>query len=50
MVREGHANSGDFLAFGTLLSCAFLHADATHLLYNMLFLWLFAALTVQLLG
>jgi membrane associated rhomboid family serine protease len=36
--------------FGTLLSCAFLHASPEHVVNNMLFLWIFAALAAELLG
>lgn len=48
-------SGGDFSAahlrrLGTLLSCAFLHAGPEHVVYNMLFLWIFAALAVELLG
>ncbi|MEK7950732.1 rhomboid family intramembrane serine protease [Luteolibacter sp. Y139] len=49
-LRAGTAGVGDFKAFGTLLSCAFLHANAEHVIYNMLFLWIFAALMVELIG
>jgi membrane associated rhomboid family serine protease len=47
--------SGDFKAvrageFVTLLSYAFLHGDVDHLLGNMLFLWVFAALAAELIG
>lgn len=34
----------------TLVSHAFLHGDAEHVVYNMLFLWIFAALATELLG
>jgi membrane associated rhomboid family serine protease len=34
----------------TLLSAAFLHGDIGHLLGNMLFLWIFAAIAAELLG
>jgi membrane associated rhomboid family serine protease len=49
-VRNGDGHFSDFTTFGTLLSCAFLHGGADHLLYNMIFLWIFAALAVELLG
>jgi len=49
-LRSGIAGMGDFKTLGTLLSCAFLHATAEHIVYNMLFLWIFAALVVELLG
>jgi membrane associated rhomboid family serine protease len=49
-LREGVATQQDYKHFLTLLSCAFLHADAEHVLFNMLFLWIFAALAAELLG
>ncbi len=50
VVREGNMTRSEAAAFGTLLSSAFLHADMEHLLYNMVFLWIFAALAAELLG
>ena len=49
-LRSGTAGMEDFKTLGTLLSYAFLHASADHIVYNMLFLWIFAALVVELLG
>jgi membrane associated rhomboid family serine protease len=49
-LRAGVASMSDFKTLGTLLTCAFLHADPEHIVYNMLFLWIFAALVVELLG
>ncbi|MCW1885276.1 rhomboid family intramembrane serine protease [Luteolibacter flavescens] len=49
-LREGTAGIADYKAFGTLITYAFLHADPEHIVYNMLFLWVFAALAVELLG
>ena len=46
----GTAGGADYRNFGTLLSCAFLHGSIEHVLYNMLYLWIFAALAVDLLG
>jgi len=46
----GELSPGQFQRFGTLLSCAFLHANPEHLVYNLLFLWIFAALAAELLG
>jgi len=40
----------DFKAFLPILSCAFLHGGFDHLFFNMLFLWIFGALTVELVG
>jgi membrane associated rhomboid family serine protease len=45
--------SGDFSGVGslfTLLSAALLHGDMGHLLGNMLYLWIFAAIAAELLG
>jgi len=46
------ALAGDihFKAFLPILSYAFLHGGFDHLLFNMLFLWLFGALAVELVG
>ena len=49
-LREGGFGRADAQAFGTLLTCAFLHGGADHVIYNMLFLWIFAALTAELIG
>lgn len=49
-VRSGTFAAGSTRDFGSLLSYAFLHADAEHLLFNMLYLWIFAALAADLLG
>lgn len=46
-------NSGDFSAAGalfTLFTAALLHGDIGHLLGNMLYLWIFAAIATELLG
>ena len=45
--------SGDFSGAGSLLTlftAALLHADMAHLLGNMLYLWIFAAIAAELLG
>lgn len=49
-LRNGGFDSGDLSIFGTMISSEFLHADASHIVNNMLFLWIFAALAVELLG
>lgn len=49
-VMEGNLSGSDVRNFGTLLSSAFLHGGVDHVVFNMLFLWVFAALTVELLG
>lgn len=50
MLREGGFSEDSARAFGSLLSSAFLHGDFQHLLFNMLYLWIFAALAAELLG
>jgi len=40
----------DFKAFLPIFSCAFLHGGFEHLLFNMLYLWIFGALAVELIG
>lgn len=50
MLQGGEFAWSDLSEFGTLISCTFLHADASHIVYNMIFMWLFAALAVELLG
>jgi membrane associated rhomboid family serine protease len=50
LLREGSFAGSVWTEFGTLLSYAFLHGDAEHVLYNMLFMWVFAALAAELLG
>lgn len=47
---QGDVSGPTLLSFGTLLTSAFLHGGIEHLLFNMLFLWIFAALVVELLG
>lgn len=49
-LRSGAATAGDFHTLGTLVSYAFLHADAQHIVYNMIFLWIFAALIAEMIG
>lgn len=49
-MRSGAFAAGSARDFGSLLSYAFLHADGAHLLFNMLYLWIFAALAAELLG
>ncbi|QJE96395.1 rhomboid family intramembrane serine protease [Luteolibacter luteus] len=49
-LRGGSFDLADAKQFGTLVSYAFLHGSSEHVIYNMLFLWLFAALAVELLG
>lgn len=49
-LRGGRFSTASLTEIGTLLSHAFLHGGADHLLGNMLFLWIFAALAAELLG
>ncbi len=49
-VLAGSASAADYRELGTLLSCALLHGSMEHVLYNMLYLWIFAALAADLLG
>jgi membrane associated rhomboid family serine protease len=49
-LRAGDFSAGSAAEIGTLLSCALLHGGADHLMGNMLFLWIFAALAAELLG
>ncbi|BCX49030.1 hypothetical protein HAHE_29380 [Haloferula helveola] len=49
-IRSGVGRPDDWWELGTLLSCVFLHADIQHVGMNMLFMWIFAALFVELLG
>lgn len=44
------AGWGAIHAFLTLITAVFLHGDAEHLLYNMVFLWIFGSLCAELLG
>jgi membrane associated rhomboid family serine protease len=46
----GQSAAADGRVLGTLLSHAFLHGDFEHVLFNMLFFWIFGALIVELLG
>jgi len=48
--RAGAFTSADLTSFSTLLSYAFLHANAEHLVFNALYLWIFAALAIRHLG
>ncbi len=49
-LQGGQFSAVDWRAFGTLLSCAFLHGDLGHVAFNMLYFWVFGALLVELLG
>ncbi len=47
---DGNLTADNFRTLGTLLSSAFLHGNPEHVFFNMLFLWVFAALAAELLG
>jgi membrane associated rhomboid family serine protease len=49
-LKAGDLSVENLKRFGTLLSCAFLHASPEHVVFNLLFLWIFAALAAELLG
>lgn len=49
-IRQGSGDVTDWETLSTLLTCAFLHAGIDHILFNMLYLWIFAALAADLLG
>lgn len=49
-LRAGAIDATDLARFGTLLSYAFLHGDIGHVFFNMLYLWIFAALAIRHLG
>lgn len=49
-LKAGDGSFENLRRFGTLLSYAFLHDGPDHIVYNMLFLWIFAALAAELLG
>jgi membrane associated rhomboid family serine protease len=49
-LRAGGMAADGAWRLGTLLSYAFLHGSFEHLMFNMLYLWIFAALAAELLG
>lgn len=49
-LREQGFDWSQMSTFGTMISCAFLHGGPDHLIFNMLVMWIFAGLMVQLLG
>lgn len=49
-LRAGDLSAGVIEEMLTLLSAALLHGDFGHLMGNMLFLWIFAAIASELLG
>ena len=49
-LREGNFQDVAWIEIFTLFSAALLHDSPEHLIGNMIFLWIFAALAVELLG
>ena len=49
-LRSGQATPQSWLTLSTLLTGALLHGDWEHLIYNMIFLWMFAGLVGELLN
>jgi membrane associated rhomboid family serine protease len=49
-LRTGNFQDVAWIEIFTLFSAALLHGSPDHLIGNMIFLWIFAALTVELLG
>ncbi len=49
-ISAGKSAPADWLELTTLYSAALLHGSVSHLLFNMLFLWVFAGLVGELLG
>ena len=49
-IREGDFCSANLLEISTMFTSTVLHGGADHLLGNMIFLWIFAAIAVELLG
>lgn len=49
-LREGNFQDVAWIEIFTLFSVALLHGNPEHLIGNMIFLWIFAALAVELLG
>jgi membrane associated rhomboid family serine protease len=49
-LREGNFQEVDGLEISTLFTPALLHGNPEHLIGNMIFLWIFAALAAELLG
>lgn len=48
--RAGDYQNVKWAEFGTLFTAAMLHGGADHIIVNMIFLWIFAALAAELLG
>lgn len=50
LLREGDYANVPWAEFGTMFTTAMLHGSPEHLIGNMIFLWIFAALAAELLG
>ncbi len=49
-LRSGQLGREDLRQFSTLVTYTFLHGDIEHIVYNMVFLWMFGVLACELLG
>ncbi len=49
-LKQGVFGMDELKALGPLVTCAFLHGSPEHVIYNMLALWIFAALIAELIG
>lgn len=49
-LMAGNPQFADWQGFASLVTYAFLHADLEHLLFNMIYLWIFGYLISELLG
>ena len=49
-VQEGDVTASSLWELVTLFTCTVLHGSPEHLLFNMIFFWMFAALALDLLG
>lgn len=47
---SGAIDRASLTKFATLVSAAFLHADAEHIFFNLLFIWIFGSLVLRELG
>jgi membrane associated rhomboid family serine protease len=50
VLRDGDYRNIPWPEFGTLFTAAMLHGGADHIIGNMIFLWIFAALAAELIG
>jgi membrane associated rhomboid family serine protease len=49
-IRHGSFSKEDARQFATLITHQFLHGDIQHILFNMIFLWIFGTLNCRILG